>query len=134
MLFAHELSGGVFQQQKIPDKNLPLCLYVSYQLCCVYRIMIYTQKVPAYVSTTFSPRSKVITVFAPELSALLCLHYRVIYAEFVRVYFQYPPQHKKLPRCLYISYQVIMSVVHILPHYLHKSYQWYVFNKNNITG
>ena len=77
-----EITGVWFSTTFIlGSKELPRCLYVGYQLCCVYTPILFTQNLPRIVFQYFFSGQMVTRVFVRELSTLLCLYYHVIYIQ-----------------------------------------------------
>ena len=98
--------GRYFSTTFSPVRKLPRMDWVSYQLCWMYIIMIFTHKLWGYIFTKLLYRG-----LCSELSTLLCVQYRVICTKSTRGMF-----------ALVIRYAVL-----ILSWYLRKNYWGYVF-------
>ena len=107
-------SGGSFFRLKVTTSGLHKLSHLSY---ISYRV-IYTQKFTVCFQQTFIPRSKCDYDVCSELSALLCILScctKVIGVCFSTIFI---PSVKKLPRYLYMSYQ--LSSVCIITLFTHE--------------
>ena len=108
---------SMFQQNFPPwIKNLSWCLVIAVHMFSCYLHMKIPEEggiVPCYVHRRYRsilkkifPMVKVTMVFLSQLSDVRCVYYHLFTHKLSGIFSHCLPQWLKLPRCLYLNYQV----------------------------